>query len=196
MSSSAQSGVGQSGVDQPGKWLTPTAALARSAQLRRFERGALARDQGVVRYGYRIDDIGLLIGERAGCEVIPVPVVARIPTTPPWLLGVANLRGSLVPIFDLRELLELPAARAGDDRLCLIFERGEQALGVPIARRPQPLQRLEPLRQAPPLPRAVRDFVTATYTDGAAAWLEFDHRRFFAHVAQRMAAGSSFGEST
>ena len=51
-------------------------------------------------------------------EVIRVPALARVPQGPPALLGLANLRGSVLPIAGLRELLgkqpapELPTARA------------------------------------------------------------------------------------
>jgi purine-binding chemotaxis protein CheW len=51
-------------------------------------------------------------------EVIRVPDMARIPQGPAALLGIANLRGSVLPVAGLRELLgrkpapEMPSARA------------------------------------------------------------------------------------
>ena len=51
-------------------------------------------------------------------EVIRVPALARVPQGPAALLGLANLRGSVLPVAGLRELLgkqsapELPTARA------------------------------------------------------------------------------------
>jgi purine-binding chemotaxis protein CheW len=38
-------------------------------------------------------------------EVIHVPAVARVPLSPPALLGIANLRGTVLPLVDLKELL-------------------------------------------------------------------------------------------
>jgi purine-binding chemotaxis protein CheW len=38
-------------------------------------------------------------------EVIHVPAVARVPQAPPALLGIANLRGAIVPLVSLRGLL-------------------------------------------------------------------------------------------
>jgi len=175
-------------------WLKPTAALARFAPRVSDDRGPGAREQAV-RYGFSIGDFGLLISQNAGCETIPSPTVARMPTTPAWLLGVANLRGSLVPIFDLRALFGLPATKSAVNRFGLIFDRGEYAVGILVSDRPLALEKLEPLRQPPPLPAAARDFVSAAYRHGQSVWLEFDHRRFFESVAQRMAV-SSAGEST
>src|SRR5688500_18551114 len=38
-------------------------------------------------------------------EVIHVPAVARVPHSPPALLGIANLRGNVLPLVGLKELL-------------------------------------------------------------------------------------------
>jgi twitching motility protein PilI len=177
------------------QWLTPTAALERVVPTTRAEPSAHAAESAAIRYGYRIGDIGLLVGENVGCEVIPAPPIARIPTTPRWLLGVANLRGGLVPIFDLRALLEVPSGHKADDRFGLIFDRGEHAVGILVSEHPVSLTRLEPLVQPPPLPAAVRDFVATAFHHGHSVWLEFDHRRFFESIAQHM-SGSSRGDST
>ncbi|HEX5460202.1 MAG TPA: chemotaxis protein CheW [Steroidobacteraceae bacterium] len=43
-------------------------------------------------------------------EVIRVPALARVPQGPPALLGIANLRGAVLPITGLRQLLGKPSA--------------------------------------------------------------------------------------
>ena len=43
-------------------------------------------------------------------EVIRVPLLARVPQGPAALLGLANLRGSVLPVAGLRELLGKPSA--------------------------------------------------------------------------------------
>jgi chemotaxis signal transduction protein len=172
-------------------WLKPSAALSRFAPQVRVEgegRSLVRWGEGHTRYGYRIGNIGLLVSARAGCEVVSIPTIARIPTTPQWLLGVANLRGGLVPIFDLQALLELPADHAAEPRFALIFDRGERAVGILVAAHPVAVASLEPLTQQPPLPAAVREFVSAAFRDGPSVWLEFDHQRFFASIAERMTA--------
>jgi purine-binding chemotaxis protein CheW len=40
-------------------------------------------------------------------EVVHVPPAARVPQSPPALLGIANLRGTVLPLVSLRELLGL-----------------------------------------------------------------------------------------
>ena len=46
-------------------------------------------------------------------EVIPHPVAARIPQSPAALLGLANLRGAVLPVVSLRRLLGIDDAPAG-----------------------------------------------------------------------------------
>ena len=36
-------------------------------------------------------------------EILFMPTLAPVPGTKPWLLGVANVRGNLVPVVDLRD---------------------------------------------------------------------------------------------
>ena len=38
-------------------------------------------------------------------EVVPRTGVTRVPGTPPWLTGVANWRGRILPVVDIRSLL-------------------------------------------------------------------------------------------
>ncbi len=39
-------------------------------------------------------------------EVIRMPQVTHVPGTQPWMLGVANVRGTLLPVVDLKQFLE------------------------------------------------------------------------------------------
>lgn len=67
---------------------------------------------------FRVADHALVapLGEIA--EVLDVPrQITRVPTTKPWVVGVANHRGTLLPIFDLQAFLfgasTAPSARNG-----------------------------------------------------------------------------------
>jgi len=61
-------------------------------------------------------------------EVGRVPAVTRVPGTPGWVAGVANWRGRILPILDLRSLLgaaEVPLG--GDARLLVLSADGVSA---------------------------------------------------------------------
>lgn len=54
-------------------------------------------------------------------EVLAYPAVSRIPGTKPWVKGMANFRGNLLPIMDLRILLEgIPVTRDRRNRVLVI----------------------------------------------------------------------------
>jgi len=58
-------------------------------------------------------------------EVGRVPAVTRVPGTPGWVAGVANWRGRILPILDLRSLLgATEAPLAADARLLVLSADG------------------------------------------------------------------------
>jgi twitching motility protein PilI len=167
--------------------LSPTAALARFAPPDGSHVRATQPAQEEIRYGFKVADVGFLVGRQVLCEVIPPPLVARIPHTPDWLSGVTNLRGSLVPVFDLRPLLKL-TPRSSSDAVVIVLDRGEHAAAVLVDGQPRALTGLSALSQLPPLPEALGDHVSIGFVAQGSTWLELDHREFFASATQRMAA--------
>jgi len=55
---------------------------------------------------YRIGTRRLASGFDEVLEILPMPVVTHIPGSMPWMLGVANIRGTLLPVVDLKQFLE------------------------------------------------------------------------------------------
>jgi chemotaxis signal transduction protein len=58
-------------------------------------------------------------------EVVVFDEYTQVPLAPPHLIGVANLRGRLVPLVDLRPLLGLEPARATRGAKALVVERDQ-----------------------------------------------------------------------
>ncbi len=52
-------------------------------------------------------------------EIIMVPEMVRVPGTSPYFSGLANLRGSILPVINLRKKLELPG-QEHDDRARIV----------------------------------------------------------------------------
>jgi purine-binding chemotaxis protein CheW len=61
-------------------------------------------------------------------EVIRVPAMARVPQGPPALLGIANLRGSVLPVAGLRELLGRKPAPGISTARAIVLD-----IGAPVA---------------------------------------------------------------
>jgi twitching motility protein PilI len=69
--------------------------MAAGAQLSEI-RGRLALRLGSWNLLFSMDDVA---------EIIPLPRITRVPGVKRWLLGIANLRGKVVSVSDLRDFL-------------------------------------------------------------------------------------------
>ena len=67
----------------------------------------------------------------AVAEIIRLPDLAHMPLVPPSLLGLANLRGIVMPVVSLRALLHLPDVPA-DKPTRVIVLRGDTPVGFVV----------------------------------------------------------------
>ncbi|SDZ03948.1 twitching motility protein PilI [Lysobacter sp. yr284] len=56
--------------------------------------------------GYRIGARRLASTFAEVVEILSLPQLTQVPGAQPWMLGLANVRGSLLPIVDLKQFLE------------------------------------------------------------------------------------------
>ena len=136
------------------------------------------------RHAFSVGGFNLLVSEGTLCEVMEVPAIARVPHTVPWLLGLFNLRGEVVPAFDLARALGLGRARQPNTKL-LVIGRGAAAAGVLVDELPT-LQRFTPDERATrrsKLPSELEPNVTDCFTRDGKEWFEFSHERLFKLIA-------------
>jgi len=65
-------------------------------------------------------------------EVITVPPSTRVPGAHPWMLGVANVRGSLLPVVDLKQFLEGDRTVVHEGQRCLVVRQAGGNVAVII----------------------------------------------------------------
>jgi purine-binding chemotaxis protein CheW len=76
-----------------------------------------------------------LAGEEYGVEILRVQEiismmpVTRVPRTPPYIRGVINLRGKVIPIMDLREKFGMPASTE-PEQVMIVVQVGGVQIGV------------------------------------------------------------------
>ncbi len=169
------------------RWLNPSAALNRFKPPRGVATGIARAERQRARYGFRVGGIGLLVGQDTVSEVLEQTPVYSLPNTPPWMLGLVNLRGNLAPVFDVKLLLELEDGPAQEKRRLLILDQGDKAIGILIDGLPQTALTSHALSRLPPLPTALRTHVTRAYAQDGVVWLEFDHQGFFRALGGRLA---------
>lgn len=83
---------------------------------------------------------------RSACEVVLFDEITAVPRAPRHLVGVANLRGTVMPIVDVRELLGLPDSRPGRPLRTLVLRDGalQAALVVDVVLGLEPLEDVVP----------------------------------------------------
>jgi purine-binding chemotaxis protein CheW len=99
-------------------------------------------------YGIRIEQVK---------EVTVTPEVVKMPKTPPFIKGIANLRGDIIAIVDLEERFQLrPAGRPVPDfSYTLAVEAADYTLGLMVREVPRPLT--IPVSLIEPAPEFVQD---------------------------------------
>lgn len=76
----------------------------------------------------RIGGARYVVPMQSVAEVGRVPRVTRVPGVPPWVAGVSNWRGRILPVVDLRPLLGCPDRAISTDARLVVA--GDDAIGV------------------------------------------------------------------
>ncbi len=63
-------------------------------------------------------------------EIKRMTDITRVPHTPEYIKGVMNLRGSVLPVVDLKKRLNLPSQAYSDDTRIIIVKVDEVNLGI------------------------------------------------------------------
>jgi twitching motility protein PilI len=129
----------------------------------------------VVRQAFRVGHMRLLAPFAKASELTEMPNVYPLPRMPANLLGLVNLHGRIMPLFDLAALLEtehLPREK----RMLLVIGHGNDAAGIVIDGLPRRMAFAPESRILPPaLPEGPAAAIVATYLAGDDVWFEFDY---------------------
>jgi purine-binding chemotaxis protein CheW len=128
----------------------------------------------IVRQAFRIGQMRLLAPFDKASELVEMPNVYPLPRMPANLLGLVNLHGRIVPLFDLATLFETQHL-AREKRMVLVIGHGSDAAGIVVDGLPRRMAFLPDSQIVPPaLPAAAASAVLATFVAGKDAWFELD----------------------
>ncbi len=63
-------------------------------------------------------------------EINRLTPITKLPQTPSFMEGVTNLRGKIIPVFDLRKRFQLSEIENGDDTRIIIVAVKNQVVGI------------------------------------------------------------------
>ena len=94
--------------------------------------------------------------EEFGIDIIKVQEINKminvtsIPNSPPYIKGVVNLRGNVVPVVDLRTRLALPNKEYDKDTRIIVVELEERTIGFIVDEVCEVLRISKEITEAPP----------------------------------------------
>jgi purine-binding chemotaxis protein CheW len=121
----------------------------------------------------KIDDIIQLVGFIVGEEEFAIPILSiqeiikpisctRVPQTPSYILGVFNLRGSVIPLIDLRARFGLTLQKHSEETRFVVMKSGDDVAGFVIDRLTEAIRM--PKHDIGPAPETVSE--SETMIDG------------------------------
>jgi twitching motility protein PilI len=82
--------------------------------------------------GFRLGNINLLSKLDEVDEILISPDMTKIPSACSWVKGIANIRGMLLPIMDLKDFIEGKAIQKGRKTRVLLIKKGELVSGLMV----------------------------------------------------------------
>lgn len=169
--------------------LEPTKALSRRFVLpdEALVASPEAPDEMLIqRRACRIGNVCFLISREVFGELIPRAGICALPNVEDWCLGLVNVRGNLVPVFDMHALLDADDSARGN--WVLVLGQGQDAVGITVDDLPEQLllRPDERMDEAPDPPAVLSAHVTGAFKHDGRLWLEFDYQSLFESLAKRV----------
>ena len=115
--------------DKPFELLRELERLARTALTGQGRDAATEREW--VGVAFRMSSENFLVAREETREVLGYPsVVTRVPGSKAWIRGIANVRGQLLPVVDLRSFLGSGATNTGRSTRVLVAHHREVPAGL------------------------------------------------------------------
>jgi len=126
--------------------------------------------------GFRLDGRNFVSPMEQITEILHEPHCTKIPRVKSWVRGVANVRGKLLPIVNLGELLRLNSITNHHESRVLIVEHENIFAGLIV----DAMLGMQTLNIAsfsptvPSLPEVILDFVDGFYVADTSKWIRFN----------------------
>jgi purine-binding chemotaxis protein CheW len=141
--------------EEPGRQSVNAADVTR---VLRERAAALARPAHVAARGdtlelleFRLASERYAVETRFVSEVQPLRDLTPLPGTPPHVRGVVNLRGRILPVYDLKKFFALPEQGLTDLHRIVVLDGGDFEMGL-LTDVVVGVRKLSPSELSPPLP--------------------------------------------
>ncbi len=176
-------------TDVSENWLEPEDALSRFKKPEKhlLNKQETEYESKASRYGFMIDNMGFLISENTLSEIVRNADICPLPNTKDWMKGLVNVRGNLVPVYDMSLVLGVKGEGAKYNNL-LVLDTGSQSVGILIEGLPQSCD-VDSWHKISDLPCQLigfKEHVSDVYTSDDMVWMDFNQKSYFESLKTQM----------
>lgn len=121
---------------------------ARAQTLARPPERAVVAEASLELLEFRLAQESYALETRFVREVCPLKNLTPLPCTPPFVLGIVNVRGRILPVLDLKKFFDLPEQGLTDLHRAILVQGNDLELGlladVIMGVRTVPVESLQP----------------------------------------------------
>ena len=169
--------------------LSPIAALDSQAPARLILDSGIEgkSDYAFQGHGFEMQKLGVLIPPALRCEVVENLQVCPLPGAASWFLGMAQLRGFILPVFDLQQLVFGGDSQSHKQSRFLVIDPQQKALAIVLPTMPKRIQLLpqQQMDNQAGVPVQLLPYCRSLYYDKA-LWLELDFDGLFSQMASKL----------
>jgi len=125
--------------------------------------------------GFSINNLPLLAKMEDVTEILPMPATIRVPGVKPWVLGLANIRGKLMPVLDMNGYLYGEPSKICKESRILIINRQAMASCL-LVDEVFGLRRFKPedhRQEVTPDTGTLGDYLSGIFVDQVRSWNVF-----------------------
>lgn len=175
----------------PLEWMSPSKALGRfkldaPVPGEELAFGVENSERQELRHGIKIGPFSILLPAAIVSEVVKGAIIYPVPKTANWVKGLINLRGNLVPVFDIARFFD-PAASAPQSAILLAVGKAADAFGLIVDGVPTLASTAQAVAHASlPLPDELRNHLRGAYVQNDQMWLELGFPDLLESLAAQM----------
>lgn len=116
-------------------------------------------------------------------EILPPPSTIRVPGVQGWVKGLANVRGTLMPVLDMNAFLKAPFIESASERRILVINKQNVVAGL-LVEEVFGLRRFKPDMKVDEMSSDVgvlEPYIDGSFTDDQARWNIFSIEKLVEH---------------
>ena len=133
-------------------------------------------------YGFRLHNVQLLLDADIRSEVINDAIVTPLPLMPSFIMGLCNVRGNLVPVYDVVKKLGLGESQSETSKKkILVLDENENMAGIEIQDIVVSLEFDEQdiQRDVYSDNQLLNECITYSYQQNGSNWFGFEYKKLF-----------------